>query len=88
VLGASVNSIVGLLSADFLKLVAIAAFIAFPLAWYFMNKWLQEFAYRINVQWWVFLLAGIVAATIAFFTIGLQAVKAATANPVKNLRTE
>ncbi len=88
VLGASVGNIVSLLSKDFLKLVAVAALIAFPLSWWAMHKWLQDFAYRIDIPWWVFLVAGIVAAIVAFVTISLQAVKAATANPVKNLRTE
>jgi putative ABC transport system permease protein len=88
VLGASVNSIVTLLSKDFLKLVGFAAIIAFPVAFYAMHKWLQDFAYRINIQWWVFVVAGIIAAAVAFLTISLQAVKAATSNPVKNLRTE
>ncbi len=88
VLGASVSNIVTLLSIDFLKLVAIAAVIAFPLAWYAMNTWLQDFAYRINIPWWVFLMAGIIAALIAFATISLQAIKAAVSNPVKSLRTE
>ncbi|MBD0287026.1 MAG: ABC transporter permease [Flavisolibacter sp.] len=88
VLGADVSSIVGLLSKDFLKLVAIAAVIAFPVAWYFMHRWLEDFAYRISIPWWVFIVAGIVAAIIAFVTISFQAIKAATANPVKNLRTE
>ena len=88
VLGASVTNIVTLLSTDFLKLVGIAAVIAFPLAWYAMNTWLQDFAYRINIPWWVFLLAGIIAAVIAFATISLQAFKAAVSNPVKSLRTE
>ena len=88
VLGASVNSIVSLLSRDFLKLVAFAALIAFPVAWYAMDNWLQDFAYRIHIHWLIFLFAGFVAAFIAFLTIGFQAVKAATANPVKNLRTE
>ncbi len=88
VLGASVSGIVGLLSKDFLKLVAVAILIASPLAWYVMHKWLQDFAYRINISWWVFLLAGIIAAVIAFVTISLQAIRAANANPVKSLRTE
>ena len=88
VLGASVGNIVGLLSKDFLKLVGVAALIAFPLSWWAMHKWLQDFAYRIAIPWWVFLVAGVVAAIVAFVTISLQAVKAATANPVKNLRTE
>jgi putative ABC transport system permease protein len=88
VLGADVNNIVGLLSKDFLKLVVIAAVIAFPLAWLAMSKWLEDFAYRIEIPWWIFLAAGIIAATVAFITISFQAIKAATANPVKNLRTE
>jgi putative ABC transport system permease protein len=88
VLGADVSSIVGLLSKDFLKLVVFAAIPAFCIAWYAMNKWLQDFAYRIAIPWWIFLLAGIMATVIAFITISFQAIKAALANPVKNLRTE
>jgi len=88
VLGASVSSIVNMLSVDFLKLVLIAALIAFPVAWLAMNNWLKDFAYRINIGWWVFVLAGILALVIAFITVSFQAVKAANANPVKNLRTE
>jgi len=88
VLGADTGSIVGLLSKDFLKLVVVAAVIAFPIAWYAMHKWLEDFAYRIGISWWVFVAAGIIAAVIAFVTISFQAIKAATANPVKNLRTE
>jgi putative ABC transport system permease protein len=88
VLGANVSTIVTLLSKDFLKLVAIAAIIAFPIAWYAMNKWLQDFAYRIDIPWLMFILAGVIAALIAFATIAFQAIKAATANPVKSLRTE
>lgn len=88
VLGADIKSIVGLLSADFLKLVVVAAIIAFPVAWYVMHRWLQDFAYRIGISWWVFLIAGILATIIAFITISFQTVRAATANPVKNLRTE
>jgi putative ABC transport system permease protein len=88
VLGATVSTIVTLLSKDFLKLVLIAGIIAFPVAWFAMNKWLEDFAYRINIPWWVFLFAGFMAALVAFATIGFQAVKAARANPVKNLRTE
>jgi putative ABC transport system permease protein len=76
------------LSKDFLKLVVIALIIAAPLAWYFMNKWLQDFAYRISIGWWVFFAAGALAIIIAFMTIGFQAVKAGVANPVKSLRTE
>ena len=88
VLGATVGSIVGLISRDFLKLVLVAAVIAFPVAWFATNKWLQDFAYRIDVPWWAFVVAGAVAAGVAFITIGVQAIKAATVNPVKNLRTE
>jgi putative ABC transport system permease protein len=88
VLGATIPNIVGLLSKDFLKLVAISAVIAFPIAWYAMHNWLQDFAYRTNISWWIFVIAGLVAAGIALFTISFQAVKAAIANPVKNLRTE
>lgn len=88
VLGATVTNIVSMLSKDFVKLVLIAAIIAFPVAWWAMNKWLQDFAYRINISLWVFIVAGIVAACIALFTISFQAIKAAIANPVKNLRTE
>jgi len=88
VLGASVSSIVRLLSKEFLALVIIAALIAFPLGWWAMNKWLQDFAYRIHIQWWVFPVAGIAALLIALLTVGFQAIKAAIANPVKSLRTE
>jgi putative ABC transport system permease protein len=88
VLGAKVSTIVALLSKDFLKLVAISAIIAFPVAWYFMRNWLQDFAYRINMPWWIYILAGISAALIALVTISFQAIKAAVTNPVKSLRTE
>ncbi len=88
VLGANVPGIVALISKDFLKLVMIASVIAFPIAWYAMDKWLQGFAYRINIQWWVFILAAIAALLIALITVGFQAMKAALANPVKSLRTE
>ncbi|HNR08230.1 MAG TPA: ABC transporter permease [Saprospiraceae bacterium] len=88
VLGAGTASIVGLLSKDFLKLVAIAFVVAFPLAWYAMSRWLGDFAYRIRVPLWVFFLAGGIAAAVALLTIGVQAVKAARSNPVKSLRTE
>jgi putative ABC transport system permease protein len=88
VLGASVSGITALLSKDFLKLVAISFLIAFPLAWYFMNNWLEDFEYRININWLVFAGAGFIALLIALLTISFQSIKAATANPVKNLRTE
>ena len=87
-LGASVQSIVRLLSGDFLMLVIIAFILASPAAWYFMNQWLQVFAYRIQIDWWIFLLAGTIAVIIALLTISTQAVKAAIANPVKALRSE
>ncbi len=88
VLGANVSSIVTLLSKDFLKLVLVAAIIAFPVAWYAMTHWLQDFAYRINIHWWVFVLAAILALIVALVTVSFQAIKAAVANPVKSLRTE
>jgi putative ABC transport system permease protein len=88
VLGADVSTIVTLLSKDFLKLVAVSAVLAFPVAWYFMKNWLQEFAYRINMPWTTYLIAGIAAAFIALATISFQAIRAAVANPVKSLRTE
>jgi putative ABC transport system permease protein len=88
VLGASVSSVAVMLGKDFGKLVAIASIIAVPIAWFAMNKWLQEFAYRISIQWWMFLISGIVAILIALITVSSQAVKAALMNPVKNLRTE
>jgi putative ABC transport system permease protein len=88
VLGASLLGIVQLISKDFLKLVIIAIIIATPLAWYFMHKWLQDFAYRISIGWWVFIAAGSLAIIIAFVTIGFQAIKAGVANPVKALRME
>lgn len=87
-LGASVASISSLLTKDFLKLVFVAIVIASPIAYYFMNKWLADFAYRTPVQWWVFALAGGMALLIAFLTIGFQSVKAALANPVESLRSE
>lgn len=87
-LGASVQSIVTLLSGDFIRLVIIAAMLASPVAWYFMNKWLQDFAYRVPISWWVFGVAGVMAIVIALLTISLQAIRAAKANPVKSLRTE
>ncbi len=88
VLGASEAGIIKLLSRDFLMLVGIAILFASPIAWYVMKSWLQDFAYRINIQWWMLAIAGLLAILIAFVTVGFQAVKAAMANPVKNLRTE
>jgi putative ABC transport system permease protein len=88
VLGATVSNIVGMLSKDFLKLVLISAFIAFPVAWWAMNKWLQDFAYRVTISWWIFVVAALVALLIALVTISLKALRAAVSNPVKSLRTE
>ena len=88
VLGASVSGLVGLLSKDFVKLVGIAVLIACPLAWWLMNNWLRDFAYRIEMGWWIFVLAGILALLIALITVSVQAIKAAIMNPVKTLRTE
>jgi putative ABC transport system permease protein len=88
VLGASVSNIVVLLSKDFIKLVLIAFLIASPVAWYIMHNWLNDFAYRINISWWIFIAAGLLAVAIALTTISFQAIKAAIANPVKSLRTE
>jgi len=79
---------VQLLSKDFLKLVGVAALVAFPVAWYSMHNWLNDFAYRTNIPWWLFVAAGILSAIIALLTIGFQAIKAALANPVKSLRNE
>jgi putative ABC transport system permease protein len=88
VLGASISAMVNMLCKDFLRLVLISSCIAFPLAWWLMNKWLQEFAYRIGISWWIFLLSGSIALLIAIFTVSFQALKAALSNPVKSLRTE
>jgi len=88
VLGASVTGIVQLLSKDFLKLVIIAFAIATPIAWYAMDKWLQAYAYRISLSWWMFALSGLIAVFIALFTVSFQAIKAALTNPVKSLKTE
>ncbi len=88
VLGASVSGVVALISKDFLKLVCIAFLIASPIAWYIMNKWLQDFAYRINISAWVFVIAILLAVMITIITVSFQAIKAALANPVKSLRTE
>ena len=88
VMGASVRGIINLLSKEFLKLVIISFFIAMPLAWYLMNMWLEDFAYRTNIGWWVFVIAGMIALVIALFTVSFQAVRAAVANPVRSLRTE
>ncbi len=88
VLGASVNSIMGLISKDFLKLVLIAAIIASPLAWLAISRWLQDFAYRIQIQWWLFLAVSAATGFIALLTIGVQTIRAALANPVKSIKSE
>ena len=88
VLGASIPGVTALLSKDFIKLVLLAAIVAFPLAWLLMNKWLENFAYRVEISWWVFAVAGIGTLLIALITVSSQAIKAAWTNPVKSLRTE
>ena len=88
VLGATVSGLLLLISKDFLKLVGIALVIASPIAWYFMHQWLQDFAYRIDIDWWVFALAGLVAASVAFLTVSFESLKAALANPIDSLRNE
>ena len=88
VLGASVGSLVALLSKDFLKLILIALILASPIAWWSMNQWLKDFAYRVEIEWWVFVLAGLLAIGIALLTVSFQSIKAALMNPVKSLRSE
>jgi len=88
VLGASVSQISMRLTVDFLKLVGIAILISLPLGWYVMNKWLEDFTYRINIPWWVFLLAAFLAVLISVLTVSYQSIKAAIVNPVKSLRSE
>jgi putative ABC transport system permease protein len=88
VLGASVSEIVIMLTKDLTKWIMLANIIAWPVAYFFMNNWLQNFAYRIDIRWWVFVLSGGMALVIALMTVGWQAIKAATANPVESLRYE
>jgi putative ABC transport system permease protein len=88
VLGASISQIVTLLSKDFMKLVFISIVISSPIAYYIINQWLSGFAYRIDVEWWVFLIAGAIAIVIALFTVSFQAINTALMNPVKSLRSE
>ena len=88
VLGASIPGIAQLLSKDFLKLVLIAFLIATPIAWWGMNKWLEAFAYKVTLSWWMFALAGVLSLGIAILTVSFQAIRAAVANPVKTLRSE
>lgn len=88
VLGVTVTSVVALLSQDFLKLIIIAILIAAPIDWYTMNNWLHGFAYQTSLEWWLIVLAGIIATVVALLTISFQTIKAALANPVKSLRSE
>lgn len=88
VLGASTGNIVYLFSREFILLIAIAFVIATPIAWYYMHQWLQDYAYRINISWWIFAAGGLAAIVIALATISVKAIKAAVTNPVKSLRTE
>jgi putative ABC transport system permease protein len=88
VLGASVASIVRLLATEFMVLILVSILLSVPVAWYVMNQWLQDFAYKTNIGYWVFVMAGGVAVLIALATISIQSVKAAMANPVKSLRSE
>ena len=88
VLGASISNIVFLLSSDFIRLIILANIIAFPLAWWVMHSWLQDFAYRTSLSWWIFAIAGAIALLIAAITISIQTIKASYANPVNSLRTE
>ena len=82
------SGITVLLSSKFLGLIAIAFIVASPIAWYVMHKWLQDFAYRVNISWWVFAVAGLSVLIITLVTVGFQAIKAAVSNPVKSLRSE
>ena len=88
VLGANTGRIISMLSKDFVLLVLVAALLAFPVAWWALHKWLEDFAYRINISWWIFLLAMALTLVVALLTVGIQAMKAALMNPVKSLRTE
>ncbi len=88
VMGANTASITRMLSFDFIKLVLIAILIAAPISWYLMQQWLQAFAYRVTLHWWLIGIAGLTAMAVALLTIGFQSVKAALANPVKSLRSE
>jgi putative ABC transport system permease protein len=88
VLGATVAGILAMLSKSFLRPVLIATLIAFPIAWWAMNKWLEDFPYRVTISWWIFIAAGLTALLIALVTVSFQAIKVAVANPVKSLRAE
>jgi putative ABC transport system permease protein len=88
VLGASLTAIFQLISKDFLQLVVIAVVVASPIVWWVMHKWLQDYAYRIRIEWWVFVLTGVTITGLALLTVGFQAIRAAAVNPVKSLRTD
>jgi putative ABC transport system permease protein len=88
VLGATAGNIVYLFSKEFIILISIAFVISTPVAWYYMHQWLQDYPYRINMSWWIFILGGVASVLIALLTVSFQAIKAAIANPVKSLRTE
>ncbi|HTR31731.1 MAG TPA: FtsX-like permease family protein, partial [Puia sp.] len=88
VLGATVPRIVAMLSKDFIVLVGLAILIASPVAWWFMHRWLEDFAYRVPISWWIYAMAGIAAIGIALVTVSFQAIRAASANPVDSLRSE
>ena len=88
VLGASTSSLTLLLARNFIRLVIVAILIASPLAWFIMNKWLENFVYRIDISWWMFVVAGVVAVLIALITVSFQSIKAAYASPVKSLKTQ
>jgi len=88
VLGASVTQIVSLLSKDFVKLVCIAYIIAVPIAWYGTHRWMENFAYRTTISWWVYALSGLIMLLIALLTLSIQTIRAANANPVNSLRSE
>ncbi|HZG26730.1 MAG TPA: FtsX-like permease family protein, partial [Chitinophagaceae bacterium] len=88
VLGANLGGIISLLSKDFIRNILVAFVIALPVAWFVMNQWLQDFAYRIIISWWMFVIAGVLAILIALFTISFRVIRVAIANPVKSLRTE
>lgn len=88
VLGASMGSLTGLLARDFVVLVLISICIASPIAWYLMSQWLKSFAYRIQIEWWIFVMAGGIAVAVAFLTMSVQSLRSALANPVKSLRSE
>jgi ABC-type antimicrobial peptide transport system permease subunit len=88
VLGAGVMGLAGLLSAEFLKLIAFSSLLAFPVAWYAMHSWLQNYEYHITISWWVFVAAAVTSVIIALITISFQTIRAAVANPIRSLRSE